>query len=296
MSFSDAPIVEFSDTVPRLPAWIRSGRGQSDEDIAFLSGAAVSHLHHVLTSGLVPASLLRQRLALLSAEACVAYSGRSERAAELRDEVHFLRPGDQPGPAGKTYLAWQHAVDRKGTVASLSRTLGDHAPERIATWMDAGRGSPVSQAAGVLEAVLADMPRQQAFALILAEAALARALGWDRITPILTLGFGTQAPRETGSELRLACHQAILKAVPQVGALAADLARRTMRLQNAAPKLRARGAEAAVQLFLTQDAVAPSALTSLRSDRAARRFCDRLVELGAVRELTGRDTFRLYGV
>ncbi|MEM9212005.1 MAG: DUF1403 family protein [Pseudomonadota bacterium] len=52
----------------------------------------------------------------------------------------------------------------------------------------------------------------------------------------------------------------------------------------------------AVALFLSEDALPPMALTSLRSDRAARRFCDRLVELGAVRELTGRDTFRLYGV
>ena len=49
-------------------------------------------------------------------------------------------------------------------------------------------------------------------------------------------------------------------------------------------------------MFLACDAVAPKSLTSLRSDRAARRFCDRLVELGAVRELTGRDTFRLYGL
>jgi len=32
------------------------------------------------------------------------------------------------------------------------------------------------------------------------------------------------------------------------------------------------------------------------TDRAARRFCDRLVELGVARELTGRATFRLYGI
>ncbi len=73
-----------------------------------------------------------------------------------------------------------------------------------------------------------------------------------------------------------------------------DLARRAAHLKSVAPKLRAKGAEAAVAMFLTQDAVAPAALPL--PDRSARRLCDRLVDLGAVRELTGRDTFRLYGI
>ena len=61
---------------------------------------------------------------------------------------------------------------------------------------------------------------------------------------------------------------------------------------------------AAVALFLSEDAVAPVSMLSpmiqgttiSMTDRAARRFCDRLVELGVARELTGRPTFRLYGL
>jgi hypothetical protein len=76
--------------------------------------------------------------------------------------------------------------------------------------------------------------------------------------------------------------------------LSSDLARKVARLSAVAPKLRAKGAAEAVEMLLTRDAVVPSALPL--PDRAARRLCDRLVALGAVRELTGRDTFRLYGV
>ena len=86
--------------------------------------------------------------------------------------------------------------------------------------------------------------------------------------------------------------------------LARELSPRAAALEAIAPKLRAKGSEAAVALFSSEDAVAPSTMLSpmirgtniQMTDRAARRFCDRLVELGVARELTGRPTFRLYGI
>ena len=130
----------------------------------------------------------------------------------------------------------------------------------------------------------------------MADAALAQALGWSHVLPLLALGLKRGDLRKTGEELRAALHRAIVAAAVEATREAADLTRRAARLKTVAPKLRARGAEEAVALFLMQDAVAPTSLTSLRSDRATRRLCDRLVDLGAVRELTGRDTFRLYGI
>ena len=76
--------------------------------------------------------------------------------------------------------------------------------------------------------------------------------------------------------------------------------RAAARLRAVVPKLRAKGAARAVEMFLSRDALAPVALARAipdsLSDRAARRLCERLVDLGVLRELTGRDTFRLYGV
>ena len=63
-----------------------------------------------------------------------------------------------------------------------------------------------------------------------------------------------------------------------------------------APRLRAKGAGAVVTALLDDDAVAPAARLGGMSDRGMRRLCDRLVTLGAARELTGRPTFRLYGL
>lgn len=278
----------------RMPAWITSSRAETLEDVAFLSGTALNHLHVVVASEEVPQALLRDRLALRAAEACVAFSGRPERAGELRDAVHLLRPGDLPGPAGETFLAWHRAVERPVLIKDLGRALPTFETSQIAAWLDAGQGVPVTRAAMVLEAVLADAPRAEVLALVLADAALAQALGWDNLVPLLAAGLKRADLRKQGDDLRLACHRALISSVAEAVRLAADLARRAAHLKAVAPKLRAKGAGDAVEMFLTRDAVTPRALPL--PDRAARRLCDRLVDLGAVRELTGRSTFRLYGV
>jgi len=294
MTFALSDHINDPDTLPRMLAWVTSARAETLEDVAFLSGAALSHLHVVLSHNDVPQPLLRDRLALRAAEACVAFSGRTERVSELRDALHFLREGDLPGPAGETYLKWRRAVDRPVSVKALGRVLPDLQAERIAGWLDAGHGAAVSRAAMVLEAILDEAPRAEVPALILADAALAQALGWAHVVPLLATGLKRADLRKQGDDLRFACHRAVVTSVIEAARVAADLMRRAAHLKAVAPKLRAKGAEGAIEMFLTRDAVAPSALPL--PDRAARRLCDRLVDLGAVRELTGRDTFRLYGV
>jgi Protein of unknown function (DUF1403)/HTH DNA binding domain len=80
--------------------------------------------------------------------------------------------------------------------------------------------------------------------------------------------------------------------------LAADLARRSKTLIAVAPKLRSKPAAKIVDLLMAEDCVSPAeaARTTSMTDRAARRLFDRLVTLSAARELTGRPTFRLYGL
>ena len=294
MTFARPDHLSDFETLPRMPAWITSTRVETLEDVAFLSGAGLNHLHVVLGRAEVPQALLRDRLTLRAAEACVAFSGRSERAGELRDAVHLLRPGDLPGPAGETCLAWQRAVERPVSIKALGRALPSVEPGQIAAWLDAGKGSPVTRAAMALEAVLREAPRAEVAGLILADAALAQALDWDHLVPLLAVGLKRADLRKQGVDLRLACHRALILSTLEAVRQAADLERRAAHLKAVAPKLRAKGAGDAVEMFLTRDAIAPSALPL--PDRAARRLCDRLLDLGAVRELTGRDTFRLYGV
>jgi len=296
MTYAPTDLLSDSDTTSRLPPWAAARRAGAPEDAAFSSGAALAHLHHVLARPDLPHALLRDRLALRAAEACVIFAGRPERASELRDAVQFLQPPHRAGPAGEIYLAWRRSVARPISIMALNREMPGIEAAQIAAWLYAGAGGPVARAAAVLEVVLRDDPRALSPALLLAETALAQALGWSHAVPCLAPGLRPGDLRKTGEDLRVACYRAVCVTAELTTRDASDLTRRAARLREVVPKLRARGAEEAAALFLARDAVAATALTSLRSDRAARRFCDRLVELGAVREMTGRDTFRLYGV
>ena len=104
MAFTQPDLADGPDSLPRMPPWVTSARAETLEDVAFLSGAALATLHLVVGHDDVPHALLRDRLSLTASEACVRLLGRSERAGDIRDAVHLLRPGDQPGPAGAIYL------------------------------------------------------------------------------------------------------------------------------------------------------------------------------------------------
>lgn len=290
---------ELLETLPMLPplaGWIVSAPSETPEAAAFRSGAALAHLSQVTAAGDVPVALWRDRLALVAAGNCAEMAGRREGPGALRDALHLTGPGDDPGPAGRLLQQWSRAVARPVSVAHLTNALQGIGAERIALCLDAMGQTPVDRAAHVIEAVLTDHPRAETAALILADAVLAKGVGATHVLPLLALTLRPRDLRLRGDDLRLACHRAVVSAIGgQVLPLAGDLARAAARLRAVAPKLRAKAAGRAVDLFLSRDALVPGALAFM-SDRAARRLCDRLVALGAVRELTGRDTFRLYGV
>jgi len=308
--------------LPPLPSWVTQTHGKAPENGAFLSGASLAMLHMMLAdpSETLPAELLRNRLALRAAETCLKLEGRRDSEAEIRDAYYLAKVGNEKGPAGEMYARW-----RKASAIGLKRTdwlvrLRSSVPEQVAhelpewidTAMDQGAGQgrcPVTQAAGMIALVMAAFPREEASALICGDLVLARALGWAHPVPL----FGVQLKRKDllGSvdpgkddDLGVACHHAAALGAQDAVRLGHDLTRRAQRLRSVAPKLRAKGSAQAVALFLSEDAVLPSTMLSPRiigssiamTDRAARRLCDRLVDLGVVRELTGRSTFRLYGV
>lgn len=143
-------------------------------------------------------------------------------------------------------------------------------------------------------------------ALWLADVALAICLRWEAPLPLLATtithpsmrGASGRRPRPSDPDWSVSVARATARAAQDAYALAGDLSRRSEALLAALPKLRAKGAGRVTALLLADDCVsaAQAAKAAGLSDRASRRLFDRLVDLGAVRELSGRPNFRLYGL
>jgi len=316
---------ETEQRAPILPRWIfqarapetlgSTTRGSNDpEDAGFASGATLALLHVVLHDPItdVPSELLRNRLALRAAVSCLKLEGRAQTEAEIRDAFFLASPGDAMGPAGDMLALWRRvaaiSLKHAGWRERLQTVLPEEMQEPVADWLDRtedARGNPVAAAAAILTGILKAFARQEAVALLCADVVLAQRLGWDRPLPLFGLHLRRKTLREAaeGEAIQIACHEAVAHAAQDAVRLAHDLARRTADLRSIEPRLRTKGSHDAVRLFLSEDAVyAPAMLTpTIRGSstpmtaRSARRLCDRLVELGVVRELTGRKTFRLYG-
>lgn len=315
MTYQPGTISDDLTNLPKLPGWVTSGRAETPETVAFRSGVTLTVFDQLISDpkyGL-PLKLLANRLALSAATASSKLEGRLAREADIRDAYHLTPPGEARGPDGDLLAFWREGVRlRAGGTGEIADFVGAEFAGEVSAWLDVGlerarTHGPLSGCVAALRAVLEVDDRAERTACLISDVVLAWALNWKQVLSVTAQRLTKAVLRDLTAEGQgadLAVEVRILEAIEESIRVARDLARRAEALRAVAPKLRAKGSDAAVELFLTEDAVAPASMLSPRirgtsismTDRAARRFCDRLVELGVARELTGRPTFRLYGI
>ena len=290
---------------PALPRWVRQGLGREDGEAAMFSAGAALALLDPLARTADPVDTLWRRRLALAAAAVSRLEGRREGAAQLRDALALCRPGDDPGPAGRLLTGWRAL----GEARALRSTDW---PVRLPGFFDlpsepgaeilrdlgarlTGRSPPLHFAAEAARELLALGPSYRGLALWLADALLARALGWDRPLPLLAAHLPRAALRLEGEAWRTACAAGWGRGAVAAFDLHADLTRRAEALRAAHLRRPGKDTAATLAALLSEDALAAQA-GAQASARAARRLFDRLTARGLVRELTGRPTFRLYGL
>ncbi len=295
-----------------LPAWVRHGRDEGGAALA--AGAALLALDRILRVAPPWLGTLRLRQALAAAAATGRLLRLREDLAAFRDAHHLTRPSDDPGPAGHLHRAWRGLASQptrldSGRLARLGSLMAPAvAPgDLLVTIGDHDAGDPVVAAATAAARLRIAMPGPDGALLgpMVADLVLAARLGWAIPVPLLATALAQPALRARLDHRRAsasdpdwiaACQAGYAAALAETYARALDLARRAEALTAAMGVVRTKGAGHGLAALLADDVVAATHLTGLGSERAARRFLDRLVTLGVVREHTGRATFRLYGL
>jgi hypothetical protein len=303
---------------PPAPSWARATGRAGEGEPLFFAGAGLAMLDTFLRADPAAAGALRARLALQSAAASAKILRLNADEAALRD-LSFAA-GDPIGPAATLLSLWR---DGAGRPPSLDPARIFDAAARLDLAVDpnglaaslkacAGDGDPVSAAAKAAALAFSAFPDTPAppseiFALWVFDITLALRLRWPRPLPLIAVKIldptlrspsAGRRPRPSDPAWPNAAAGAIALAAASALDLAAELARRSNTLLAVAPKLRSKAAAKIVDLLLAEDCLAPAeaARQAPMTGRAARRLFDRLLALGAVRELTGRPAFRLYGL
>ncbi|OAN69128.1 hypothetical protein A8B82_22875 [Sulfitobacter sp. EhC04] len=318
MTYQRTTLSGDQNSLPKLPAWVTSQSGETLETVAFRSGVALTILDQLVSdpSRGVPVKLLANRLALTAASATSKLEGRLAREVDIRDAYHLTPPGEMRGPDGELLTFWREAswlrLSGKDWQAALEELIGSDLEVEVDGWLKTAEGrvqsnGPLAGCVFAMCSVLQADDRAERFACLLADVVLARCLNWQTVLPVSAQHLTKAMLRglvAEGQGADLKVQTSLLTSIEDTIRLATNLAQRAAAIRAVAPKLRAKGSDSAVALFLSEDAVAPSTMLSPMiqgttipmTDRAARRLCDRLVELGVARELTGRPTFRLYGI
>ncbi|MBI1620996.1 DUF1403 family protein [Aquamicrobium zhengzhouense] len=302
--------------VAPVPAWLRdaSRSPASLEEASFIAGTALGALDHLVRRRQIWAGLWRQRLALASAATTVRRIGRLEDEEALRDAIHLTRNGDSVGPAGEMLLAWRDAVSLPPqdcllpeALATQFQRFGRRDDDAVAVLADAladnANAGAISQTIDSFELVLRHSAVPEA-APFVSDLILARAFGWERAVPLIAPdvargGFTraiSEEPAPIREERRIKLLSAYACAAIRAIDLSIDLGRKSERLLEAAPELRAKASGAVVEKLLSEDSLTASTPIVGITRWGMHRIFERLIAFGVLRELTGRSTFRIYGV
>lgn len=263
MTYQPTALSDDLRSLPKLPGWVTSGCAETSETVTFRSGAALNVLDALVTdpTNSVPVKLLANRLALKAATGTSRLEGRLAREVDIRDAYHLTPSGEARGPDGDLLAFWRNTVRLRltgqGWQVPLGAFIGSDLEGEIDSWLMTATErvrthGPLAGSAFVIGKVSKADDRAERFACLLSDVVLARALNWKTILPITSQRLIKAMLRNLvadGQGANLAVQQCILLSIEETIRLARDLAQRAATLRTIAPKLRAKGSEAAVACF-----------------------------------------------